>query len=60
VDCRIIDESAQRGDAMKKATITEVKAAPAKKASLKAAVTKAAATVSPKLASNHNETLLVR
>jgi hypothetical protein len=44
---------------MKKASKLETKA-PAKKANLKVAVRKAASTVSPKLSSNHNETLLTR
>jgi hypothetical protein len=44
---------------MKKAMKTETKAAPAKRANVKAAVKKAASTVSPKLSSNHNETLLI-
>jgi hypothetical protein len=44
---------------MKKASKLETKA-PAKKANLKVAVKKAASTVSPKLAGNHNETLLTR
>ncbi len=43
---------------MKKAIKMETKAAPAKKANVKATVTKAASTVSPKLSANHNETLL--
>jgi hypothetical protein len=45
---------------MKKAIKAETKSAPAKKSNLKVAVKKAASTVSPKLAGNHNETLLVR
>jgi hypothetical protein len=45
---------------MKKASKLQTKAAPAKKANLKAGVKKAASTVSPKLSSNHNETLLTR
>jgi hypothetical protein len=45
---------------MKKASKIETKAAPAKKAGVKVAVKKAASTVSPKLSSNHNETLLTR
>ena len=44
---------------MKKASKIETKAA-AKKANLKVGVKKAASTVSPKLAGNHNETLLTR
>ncbi len=44
---------------MKKASKIETKAA-AKKANLKVGVKKAASTVSPKLSSNHNETLLIR
>jgi hypothetical protein len=47
------------GKAMKKAIKAETKAAPAKKANLKVAVKKAASTVSPKIAMNHNETLLI-
>ena len=42
---------------MKKATKVEPKAA--KKPNLKAAVKKAASTVSPRLSANHNETLFV-
>jgi hypothetical protein len=45
---------------MKNAMKTEAKAAAAKKANVKAAVKKAASTVSPRLSSNHNETLLTR
>jgi hypothetical protein len=44
---------------MKKAIKAETKAAPAKKSNLKVAVKKAASTVSPKLSSNHNETILI-
>jgi hypothetical protein len=44
---------------MKKASKLETKA-PAKKANLKVAVKKTATTVSPRLAANHNETLLTR
>ena len=45
---------------MKKASKLQTKAVPAKKANLKVGVKKAASTVSPKLSSNHNETLLIR
>jgi hypothetical protein len=45
---------------MKKASKLQTKAVPAKKANLKAGVKKAASTVSPRLSSNHNETLLTR
>jgi hypothetical protein len=45
---------------MKKAIKTEMKAAPSKKATPKVAVKKTATTVSPRLAANHNETLLTR
>lgn len=48
------------GGVMKKAMKMGTKAAPAKKANVKAAVKKAASTVSPKLSANHNETLLTR
>ena len=47
------------GGIVKKAIKLEMKAAPTKKASLKAAVKKTASAVSPKLASNHNETILI-
>jgi hypothetical protein len=45
---------------MKKASKIETKAAPAKKAGAKAAVTKTGSAVAPKLSSNHNETFLTR
>jgi hypothetical protein len=45
---------------MKKVAKMQPKAAAAKKANLKVGVKKAASTVSPRLAANHNETMLTR
>ena len=45
---------------MKKAMKLEAKTGPAKKVGDKAAVKKTASTVSPKISTNHNETLLAR
>jgi hypothetical protein len=45
---------------MKKASKIATTAEPAKKVAAKVAVKKTASTASPKLASNHNETLLTR
>jgi hypothetical protein len=45
---------------MKKASRIETKSAPAKSTVAKIGVKKTATTVSPRLAGNHNETLLTR